>query len=87
MTNSTDIKKIALDTLALESRSIKNLSKAVDDNFVKIVETLFKSTGKIVLTGIGKSAIICMKISATKMINKSPTKRKLKMFWAYQIQQ
>ena len=65
MTNSTDIKKIALDTLALESSAIKNLSKAIDDNFVKIVETLFKSTGKIVLTGIGKSAIICMKISAT----------------------
>ena len=65
MANSTDIKKIALDTLALESSSIKNLSKAIDDNFVKIVETLFKSTGKIVLTGIGKSAIICMKISAT----------------------
>ena len=58
-------KKIALDTLALESSAIKNLSKAIDDNFVKIVETLFKSTGKIVLTGIGKSAIICMKISAT----------------------
>ena len=65
MANPTDIKNIALETLALESDSIKSLSKVIDDNFVKIVETLYKSEGKIILTGIGKSAIICMKISAT----------------------
>jgi len=65
LANSSDIKKIALETIALESDSIKNLSKVIDDHFVKIVETLYKSEGKIILTGIGKSAIICMKISAT----------------------
>jgi len=65
LANSSDIKKIALETIALESDSIKNLSKVIDDDFVKIVETLYKSEGKIILTGIGKSAIICMKISAT----------------------
>ncbi|MEC7880125.1 MAG: KpsF/GutQ family sugar-phosphate isomerase [Bacteroidota bacterium] len=65
MANPTDIKNIALETLALESDSIKSLSKVIDDNFVKIVETLYKSEGKIILTGTGKSAIICMKISAT----------------------
>ena len=72
MANSSDIKKIALETLALESNSIKNLSKVIDDNFINIVETLFKSTGKIILTGIGKSAIIGMKISAT--LNSTGTK-------------
>ena len=72
MANPTDIKNIALETLALESDSIKNLSKVIDDNFVKIVETLYKSEGKIILTGIGKSAIICMKISAT--LNSTGTK-------------
>ena len=72
MANSSDIKKIALETLALESDSIKNLSKVIDDNFINIVETLFKSTGKIILTGIGKSAIIGMKISAT--LNSTGTK-------------
>ena len=64
MANPTDIKNIALETLALESDSIKSLSKVIDDNFVKIVETLYKSEGKIILTGIGKSAIICMNIYA-----------------------
>ena len=72
MANSSDIKKIALETIALESDSIKNLSKVIDDHFVKIVETLYKSEGKIILTGIGKSAIICMKISAT--LNSTGTK-------------
>ena len=72
MANSSDIKKVALETIALESDSIKNLSKVIDDNFVKIVETLFKSKGKIILTGIGKSAIIGMKISAT--LNSTGTK-------------
>ena len=72
MANPTDIKNIALETLALESDSIKSLSKVIDDNFVKIVETLYKSEGKIILTGIGKSAIICMKISAT--LNSTGTK-------------
>ncbi len=72
MANSSDIKKIALETIALESDSIKNLSKVIDDNFVKIVETLYESEGKVILTGIGKSAIICMKISAT--LNSTGTK-------------
>ena len=65
MTNSEIIKKTALDTLNLESRAISNLSKIIDSNFCKIVELLMNCKGKIILTGIGKSAIIGMKISAT----------------------
>ena len=65
MTNSAIIKKTALDTLNLESRAISNLSKIIDSNFCEIVELLMNCKGKIILTGIGKSAIIGMKISAT----------------------
>ena len=65
MTNSEIIKKTALDTLDLESRAISNLSKIIDSNFCEIVELLMNCKGKIILTGIGKSAIIGMKISAT----------------------
>ena len=65
MTNSEIIKKTALDTLNLESRAILNLSKIIDSNFCEIVELLMNCKGKIILTGIGKSAIIGMKISAT----------------------
>ena len=65
MTNSEIIKKTALDTLNLESSAISNLSKIIDSNFCEIVELLMNCKGKIILTGIGKSAIIGMKISAT----------------------
>ena len=65
MTNSEIIKNTALDTLKLESKSISNLSKIIDSNFCKIVEILVDCQGKIVLTGIGKSAIIAQKIVAT----------------------
>ena len=65
MSNSEIIKKTALETLNLESRAISNLSKIIDSNFCEIVELLMNCKGKIILTGIGKSAIIGMKISAT----------------------
>ena len=65
MTNQEKIKNIALDTLHLESKSISNLSSIIDSNFCNIINTLKDCQGKIVLTGIGKSAIIGMKISAT----------------------
>ena len=65
MANQQIIKKIALETLNLESKSISNLSKVIDANFYEIINKLKVCNGKIVITGIGKSAIIAMKISAT----------------------
>jgi len=65
LTNQEIIKDTALDTLDLTSRSISNLSQVIDSNFCEIIENLIICKGKIVLTGIGKSAIIGMKISAT----------------------
>ena len=65
MTNQQTIKNIALETLNLESKSISDLSNVIDSNFCKIINVLMQCQGKIVLTGIGKSAIIGMKISAT----------------------
>jgi arabinose-5-phosphate isomerase len=65
LTNQQIIKNIALETLNLESKSISDLSSVIDSNFCEIIDILKESNGKIVLTGIGKSAIIGMKISAT----------------------
>jgi arabinose-5-phosphate isomerase len=65
LTNTEIIKKTAIDTLSIESKSILNMISIINSNFINIIETLHKCKGKIVLTGIGKSAIIGMKISAT----------------------
>lgn len=52
-------------TLQSESVSIAKLAEFLDDSFVAVVELLFQTQGRLVITGIGKSAIIAQKIVAT----------------------
>tara|TARA_B100000575_G_scaffold54069_1_gene40582 strand:+ start:13686 stop:14666 length:981 start_codon:yes stop_codon:yes gene_type:complete len=65
LTNYQEIKDIAIETLELESKSILKLSEIIDDNFCELINILKDFEGRIIITGIGKSAIIGMKISAT----------------------
>jgi arabinose-5-phosphate isomerase len=55
----------AVSTLNLEAQAITGLIKNIDDDFVKIVELIVASEGRVIVTGIGKSAIIAQKIVAT----------------------
>jgi arabinose-5-phosphate isomerase len=55
----------AKKTILSESESIAKLSQFLDDNFVNAVEIIYESKGRLVVTGIGKSAIIAQKIVAT----------------------
>ena len=59
------IKKSALLAIENELASIEEIRKSVNDDFVKVVETIFNSKGRVIFTGIGKSAIIGNKIVAT----------------------
>lgn len=65
MGNSNEIKQLAIDTILLEASSIKNLANYIDDNFVSVVELVYASEGRVIVTGIGKSAIVANKIVAT----------------------
>jgi arabinose-5-phosphate isomerase len=60
-----EIKNIAKATIKNEAEAISGLIKAIDDHFVQCVELIFRSRGRVVVTGIGKSAIIGQKIVAT----------------------
>jgi arabinose-5-phosphate isomerase len=60
-----NIKKIAQDVLLNESQAIQNLSQYIDDNFEACVHEIYSAKGRVVITGIGKSAIIANKIVAT----------------------
>lgn len=60
-----EIKKIAYQVIEDEKKAIEQLSNYIDDSFAKAVETIFSSKGRVVLTGIGKSANIAMKIVST----------------------
>lgn len=60
-----NIKKIACEVLLNESRAIENLTKFIDDKFEACVNDIYSAKGRVVITGIGKSAIIANKIVAT----------------------
>jgi len=60
-----DIKKLARQTIQTEATAISQLADYIDDDFVQIVEAINKSHGRVIITGIGKSAIIASKIVAT----------------------
>ena len=56
---------IAKATLEIEAQSITALIKYVNQDFTQAVTEIFKSKGRVIITGVGKSAIIAQKITAT----------------------
>lgn len=62
---SVSIKHVALRTIELESRSISELAAFINDDFEKAVQAIANSKGRVVISGIGKSAVIAQKIVAT----------------------
>ncbi len=59
------ISETARKTIQIEKETIANLSACIDQEFCRAVEVVFQSQGKLIITGIGKSAIIGQKIVAT----------------------
>ncbi|MES2574302.1 MAG: KpsF/GutQ family sugar-phosphate isomerase [Bacteroidota bacterium] len=55
----------AKSTILSESQSIAKLIDYIDINFVETTQIIYKSTGRLIVTGIGKSAIIAQKMVAT----------------------
>jgi len=60
-----EIKQIALQTILAELEAVRGLQPAVNDDFASVVELILNSRGRVVITGIGKSAIIANKIVST----------------------
>jgi len=65
LNTSDSILKIAKDTINIESNAIANLSNLLDEDFSNSVQLIYNSKGRVIITGIGKSAIIANKIVAT----------------------
>lgn len=59
------ITQTALNTINIEAKAIQILTQSINDDFVNAIETIFKSKGRLIVTGIGKSAIVGQKIVAT----------------------
>lgn len=65
MLSFEEIYKIATQVIDNESIAIKNLIPLLDDNFCEVVQLMLENKGNIVFSGVGKSAIIAQKITAT----------------------
>ncbi|AXT20729.1 KpsF/GutQ family sugar-phosphate isomerase [Flavobacteriaceae bacterium AU392] len=65
MNTKKSILDIAKETIEMECDAIANLSKLLDDNFTEAIQLILNSKGRVIITGIGKSAIIASKIVAT----------------------
>lgn len=63
--NLPDILAIGTRTIRLEAAAIAELEKMVDGSFEKAIHSIRNCQGRIVISGIGKSAIIAQKIVAT----------------------
>jgi arabinose-5-phosphate isomerase len=55
----------AKEVLLIEEQGLASVRKNIGDEFVQAIETILRSPGRLVITGIGKSGIIGQKISAT----------------------
>ncbi|WP_339756072.1 KpsF/GutQ family sugar-phosphate isomerase [uncultured Winogradskyella sp.] len=65
MNTKQSILSTAKTTINLESKAIENLSELLTEDFANAVELIYHSKGRVIITGIGKSAIIANKIVAT----------------------
>lgn len=65
MNTKQSILSTAKSTIKLERDAIEHLSELLTDEFAEAVELIYNSKGRVIITGIGKSAIIATKIVAT----------------------
>ncbi|WP_338873764.1 KpsF/GutQ family sugar-phosphate isomerase [Spirosoma sp. SC4-14] len=66
-------KTIAQEVLLAEANAIRNVIELLDEQFEAATEAILKSTGRLVVTGVGKSALIGQKIVATMNSTGTPS--------------
>lgn len=65
LSNNKDLLEKAKTTFAIEAKAIAELSKQLDSDFLAVIRSIEDCKGRVIVTGIGKSAVIAMKIVAT----------------------
>ncbi len=63
--SSEEIIKSAIEVLKIEARAVEGLIENIGSDFVKAVDVIYKTKGRVVLSGMGKSGLIARKIVAT----------------------
>ncbi len=65
MAKRSRILSIGKEVLKKEAEAILQVMDGLDNSFEQAVDIIFKCSGRIVLTGIGKSGLVCKKIAST----------------------
>ena len=65
MKTSQELQNIAIEVIAEEKKAVESLAGHIDNSFSEAVETIFCTSGRVIITGIGKSANIATKIVST----------------------
>ena len=60
-----EILKTGKNVIKIEAEAVANLEASINKDFIKAVDTIYESKGRVVLTGMGKSGLIARKIVAT----------------------
>lgn len=63
--DANKLKQRALQTLDIESQAVAGLKERVNDAFIEVVKLILRAPGRLIITGIGKSAHIANKLVAT----------------------
>lgn len=71
--NKAKVLQRAKDVLNIEAKGIASLVERLDDSFVRTIDLLDGCRGKVVVTGMGKSGVICHKIAATLASTGTPS--------------
>ncbi len=73
MVNINEIINFGKEVIEKEIHALEKVKITINEKFAEIVKILYECKGKIILTGIGKSGLICQKISSTLSSTGSPS--------------
>ncbi|MDD2242427.1 MAG: KpsF/GutQ family sugar-phosphate isomerase [Bacteroidales bacterium] len=71
--SKNNLKDLAVSVIKKEAEAVSNLTPYIDDKFVDVLNLIYNSNGRLIVTGIGKSALIGTKIVATMNSTGTPS--------------
>lgn len=73
MDKRAEILDAARKVIQIEAEAVQALAARLDENFAKAVEMVLACSGRVVVTGMGKSGLICQKVASTMASTGTPT--------------
>lgn len=73
MSSKSEVLESARNTLTIEADAVIALRDRIDDSFYRAVEMISGCSGRLVITGMGKSGLICQKITSTMASTGTPS--------------